>query len=159
MLEVKNKKDLKKIASIIGSDISTWSVGEFPIRSMQMEEPITFDAMAQIVEFLMTSDSKDELFEQCWIAYRRKGSKKKAKEYWRKLSEKEKSLVLPHIKAYVESREISYQKDFERYLRDKCFLSVVFNGNKVAYDPTNNETGTRDTDNQQGLVINGQIYR
>ena len=85
------------------------------------------------------SQKSDELFETCWLAYRRKGSKKKAKEYWCKLNDKEKESVLPHIKAYVSSRELSYQKDFERYLRDKIFTTIVFNKNNVVYDPTREE--------------------
>ena len=79
---------------------------------------------------------KDELFEECWKAYRRKGSKAKAKPYWKKLTEEEKNSVLPHIKAYVSARDISYQKDFERYLRDKIFETVVVNGKDIVYDPT-----------------------
>lgn len=79
---------------------------------------------------------KDELFEECWKAYRRKGSKAKAKPYWKKLTEEEKNRVLPHIKAYVSARDISYQKDFERYLRDKIFETVVVNGKDIVYDPT-----------------------
>ena len=77
-----------------------------------------------------------ELFEQCWIAYRRKGKKGKSLPYWKKLTESEKQMVLPHIKAYVTSRELQFQQDFERYLRDKTFLSVVVSKNNVVYDPT-----------------------
>lgn len=79
---------------------------------------------------------KDELFEKCWIAYRRKGSKAKAKTYWNKLKDEEKQNVLKHIKAYVSARDISYQKDFERYLRDKIFETVVVNGKDIVYDPS-----------------------
>lgn len=78
----------------------------------------------------------DELFEKCWIAYKRKGSKKKSFEYWKKLTDVEKQNVMPHIKAYVSTRELQFQKDFERYLRDKIFMTVVFGNNKVVYDPT-----------------------
>lgn len=77
-----------------------------------------------------------ELFEQCWIAYRRKGKKGKSLPYWKKLTESEKQMVLPHIKAYVTSRELQYQQDFERYLRDKTFTTIVFLKNRVIYDPT-----------------------
>lgn len=77
-----------------------------------------------------------ELFEQCWIAYKRKGSKKKSLEYWKKLTDVEKQNVLPHIKAYVSTRDMQFQKDFERYLRDKVFMTIVFYGNKMVYDPT-----------------------
>lgn len=79
---------------------------------------------------------KDDIFEKCWEAYRRKGSKAKAKTYWNKLSEEEKQNVLKHIKAYVSARDIAYQKDFERYLRDKIFETVVVNGKDIVYDPS-----------------------
>lgn len=79
---------------------------------------------------------KDELFEECWEAYRRKGSKAKAKPYWKKLTEEEKNRVLPHIKVYVTVRDISYQKDFERYLKDKIFDTLIVNGKDVVYDPS-----------------------
>lgn len=79
---------------------------------------------------------KDELFEKCWIAYRRKGQKCKAKPYWNKLTEEEKQRVLPHIKVYVTVRDISYQKDFERYLKDKIFDTLIVNGKDVVYDPS-----------------------
>lgn len=78
---------------------------------------------------------KDEKFEECWLAYSRKGSKAKSLEYWNKLSDADKELVLPHIKAYVGSREKRYQKDFERYLRDKIFKNIVVKGNDTIYDP------------------------
>ena len=83
-----------------------------------------------------------ELFESCWIAYRRKGKKGKSLQYWKKLTESEKQMVLPHIKAYVTSRELQYQQDFERYLRDKTFTTIVFSKNKVIYDPTKNNSAT-----------------
>lgn len=78
----------------------------------------------------------DELFETCWIAYRRKGKKGKAKPYWGKLTQSEKDSVLQHIKIYTKTRELQYQQDFERYLRDKTFLSVVVSKNNIVYDPT-----------------------
>ena len=78
---------------------------------------------------------KDEKFEECWLAYNRKGSKAKAFEYWNKLSDADKALVLPHIKVYVSTRERVYQKDFERYLRDKIFKTIIVKGNDTIYDP------------------------
>lgn len=99
-------------------------------------ETITFDEMQKVVEYLQSATPQKELFEKCWVAYNRKGSKKKALEYWKKLTDKEKSCVMPHVKAYVSSRELQYQKDFERYLRDKIFMTVVFGNNKVVYDPS-----------------------
>ena len=104
---------------------------------INIDDWVSFDTLAAVVDYLrQPSDTKKELFEECWIAYRRKGSKKKASEYWNKLSDTEKENVLVHIKAYTATRELQYQKDFERYLRDKIFMTIVFNGNKVVYDPT-----------------------
>ena len=82
------------------------------------------------------SKSSDELFETCWVSYRRKGKKGKAKPYWDKLTKSEKDSVLQHIKIYTKTRELQYQQDFERYLRDKTFLSVVVSKNNIVYDPT-----------------------
>lgn len=90
---------------------------------------------------LSKKTTKDELFETCWLAYRRKGKMGKAYPYWKKLSEKEKTQVLPHIRAYVQTRDLQYQQDFERYLRDKTFLSLVFKNSTVIYDPTRLENG------------------
>lgn len=85
---------------------------------------------------------KDELFEECWIAYRRKGKKGKAKTYWDKLKEDERGKVLQHIKSYVSVNELRYQQDFERYLRDKTFESIVVKGNIIVYDPSLGEDAT-----------------
>ena len=97
-------------------------------------------------ESLSKSAIDVELFEKCWIAYRRKGKKGKSLPYWKKLTESEKQMVLPHIKAYVTSRELQYQQDFERYLRDKTFTTIVFSKNKVIYDPT--KLGKKDKANE-----------
>lgn len=81
---------------------------------------------------------KDDYFEECWLAYNRKGSKKKSLEQWAKLTADEKAKVLPHIKAYVSNREKQYQKDFERYLRDRTFESIVVNKDSIVFDPAKN---------------------
>ena len=80
-------------------------------------------------------EKQNKLFEECWVAYRRKGVKAKAKTYWNKLKESEKNMVLRHVNAYIATRDIQFQQAFERYLRDKTFLSVVFKNNSVIYDP------------------------
>lgn len=98
---------------------------------------------------------KDDFFEQCWIKYNRKGSKKKSFEQWQKLTERERELVSNHIQAYTESvSDIKYQKDFERYLRDKCFFNVVFKDGKPIFDSENKEE-----EKSNVFVLNGQIYR
>ena len=49
---------------------------------VKVDGVVTFDEMLRIVDFLRTSVPNKELFEKCWVAYRRKGIKKKATEYW-----------------------------------------------------------------------------
>ena len=101
-------------------------------------------------------EQDNTLFESCWVAYRRKGSKKKAYEQWLKLTEEEQLKAQEHIKAYVESvSDIRYQKDFERYLRDKCFLNVVYKDGRTLFDCENETPATSD----DKLVIDGTIYR
>lgn len=107
---------------------------------------------------------KDELFEECWIAYRRKGQKCKAKPYWNKLTEEEKQRVLPHIKVYVTVKDLSFQKDFERYLKDKFFDTIIVKGNDVVYDPTQIDCGecsirTEDSKDSNKVIISGVEYR
>lgn len=102
---------------------------------------------------------KDEIFEKCWVEYRRKGSKKKAKEYWIKLSDMEKQTILPHIKAYVSTRELIYQKDFERYLRDKVFTTIVFSKNMVVFDPTKNTTPNKYVPQESSSLFWNEYYK
>ena len=73
--------------------------------------------------------------EECWKAYKRKGKKKKSLEQWKKLSDGERQQVMPHIRQYVASRELQYQQDFERYLRDRTFKGIIVKGNTTLYDP------------------------
>ena len=138
MLQITTDEQAAKVAAILNIDITECDGSEFPIKEIQLYEmSISFDQMAKIVDYLRQPiDCDKELFEKCWVAYKRKGNKKKSLDYWKKLSKKERSMVLLHINAYVQSRELQYMKDFERYLRDKVFLTVVYNGNQIIYDPT-----------------------
>ena len=139
MLQIKTKEQREKIAEILEEvSIAFCSTND----GINIDDYVSFDQMALIVDYLRAPiDSKKDVFEECWVAYRRKGSKKKSFEYWQKLSDVEKQNVMPHIKAYVSTRELQYQKDFERYLRDKLFTTIVFDKNKVVYDPTKLEKG------------------
>lgn len=128
-----NGEQRERIVRMLGSQYDLMSVDADGVGVVSY---MTYDQMAEIVDYLRTSDKKDDLFESCWIAYRRKGSKKKSFDYWKKLSVNEKDCVLHHIKAYVGTRDLQYQKDFERYLRDKTFNEIVIKENKVVYDPT-----------------------
>lgn len=103
------------------------------------------------------SSKKDELFEECWKAYNRKGSKKQSKAQWAKLSDDEKQSIMPHIKSYTSSREINYQKDFERYLRDKIFNEVIYDkSGQVVFDPQ--KCITSDYMPQQSPMLNWNEY-
>lgn len=154
---------------------------EQPTNNQQNNQQITTDNIDSIdnIEENKTSKSKREKkekdnnisfadFEICWKAYNRKGSKKKSLEQWQKLTDEERKKVLPHVKAYVSSRDKQYQKDFERYLRDKVFDEVIIKGNETVYDPekfekTNEYRPTTDgffqywDDKRQCLMFNGYI--
>ena len=134
-----NEEQQKHIKKMLGEDSDLMYALDNGIR---VDSYISYDNIAKIVDYLRMSDKKDYLFEECWIAYKRKGIKKKSFEYWKKLSTKDKESVLPHIMAYTSSREIQFQKDFERYLRDKIFTTVVYQGNKMVYDPTQYDNTT-----------------
>lgn len=102
--------------------------------------------------------SKDEDFEFAWLLYRRKGSKKKSLEQWVKLSDEERETAKGHIPAYIESvSDIKYQKDFERYLRDKCFNNVVYKNNRILYD--GNEAKPIEKKKEEKLIIGGVEYK
>lgn len=81
------------------------------------------------------SEWQEQLFEDCWEAYKNKGNKAKAKVEFSKLSESETKQILPHLKVYVANRDRCYLKDFERYLRDKVFTTVIVKGNDTIYNP------------------------
>lgn len=100
-------------------------------------------------------EKKQELFLKCWVAYRRKGSRKKSLEQWERLSDKERMMVMPHIRAYVGSRDLVYQRDFERYLRDKVFMDTIVVGKRVVYDPSH---VTNDTADVYRPMTDGMIH-
>ena len=145
-LQAKNKKQQEHVLAILEKKNNHVCVIDQNEKGLYLDDFITFEEMAEIVDYLRTStDKKKDLFEECWVAYRRKGIKQKARQYWNKLNESDMEMVMPHIKAYTSSREIQYQKDFERYLRDKVFLEVVYNGNNLIYDPTKTNNGQSDS--------------
>ncbi len=138
-LKTSTKAQAEHVAALLNDICADVTDGGEGVR---IDDCITYDKMAEIVDYLRTLDKQDELFESCWVAYKRKGSKKKSKDYWRKLKDDEKARVLPHIKAYTASRDVQFQRDFERYLRDKTFMTLVYQGSNVVYDPTHNDSAT-----------------
>lgn len=84
----------------------------------------------------------DEGFESAWLAYGRKGSKKKSLEQWCRMDSDERDRALFHIPHYVRSRDFVYMKDFERYLRDAVYDSPVYDRNGVlVYDASRSVGG------------------
>lgn len=108
-----------------------------------------------------------EWFEDLWLAYERKGSKAKAKKEFEKLTEDEVAMMRKHIPAYILSRpERQYRLDFERYIKNKTFNSVVYSkSNEMLFDPEAPDTSAsreltpEPTTQSQTVTINGQIYR
>jgi len=63
-----------------------------------------------------TDNKTDNMFEDYWAMYGRKGSKQIAKRYWSKLSEEDKLAVGKSIIPYITSREKKYCLDFQGYI-------------------------------------------
>ena len=104
-----------------------------------------------------------EEFDDLWLMYERKGSKAKAKQEFCKLTADEVATMRCHIPAYIQSRpEKQYRQDFERYIKHKTFLSVVYSkNNEVLYDPDSASITVAPEAKEQSntLNINGTIYR
>ena len=114
----------------------------------------------------VTSEERNEWFEDLWQMYERKGSKANAKKEFAKLTEEEIKAMRCHIPAYIKARpERQYRQDFERYIKHKTFESVVYSKtNGVLYDPEANMTATIETPTDltkgnDSLTINGVTYR
>ena len=114
-----------------------------------------------------TAEEMDEWFEDLWLAYERKGSKAKAKKEFEKLGKEDIDMLRMHIPPFLQSRpERQYRPDFERYIKNKTFMSVVYSkSNELIFDPERaNMTPLPDfaferTGEGVTVTINGQIYR
>ena len=84
MLQAKTEEQLGHVAEILGANLDEWSVDTYPIRTLQMEEPIPFDKMAEIVDYLrsVNKPQKSELDlsivapqmlepVETWLAYKK----------------------------------------------------------------------------------------
>lgn len=65
--------------------------------------------------------SDDELFEECWAMFGKYGTKKKAKEYWRKLKPEDRLAIKDRIPAYLNhlTRTGYNQKMFQGWINPK----------------------------------------
>lgn len=85
---------------------------------------------------VVSKQESDKMFEECWVAYRRKGCKNIARKRWDNLKPADKQKVVNHIPFYVEScSDRQFQKDFERYLGHRVFENVVYANNVEIYNP------------------------
>ena len=114
-----------------------------------------------------TAEEMDGWFEELWLAYERKGSKAKARREFDKLTKEEVATMRLHIPPFLQSRpERQYRPDFERYIKNKTFNSVVYSkSNEMLFDPEAPDTSAsreltpEPTTQSQTVTINGQIYR
>ena len=75
----------------------------------------------------------DVKFEDWWLWYDYKISKKKAQSLWNKLNEHEKDLALQTVQAYVQSTpDKTYRKHPSTYLNNKCFNDEIINRNTTS---------------------------
>lgn len=76
-------------------------------------------------------------FDEDFKLYNRKGNKKKAYERWCKLSEEDKERMRRHIPIYWQSNEPQYLKDFEGYINQRVFDSVIYDKRtgRILFDP------------------------
>ena len=97
-------------------------------------------------------------FEEAFALYRRKGNKKEAYVEWKKLDQRAKEMVFKHIPHYVAVKELCYQKDFVRYLKNNLYMDIVYDKNIVVFDP-NATTVSTPKENKGEVIINGTKYR
>lgn len=143
---------------VVGNDYSFYENPNMENPNMGNQPQQNIDSNKLLIEKEKESDKSlskksvfDELFENCWVAYRRKGHKKKAKEQWAKLKDEEKQVIMQHIKVYVKTRDLVYQADFERYLKNRDFQTIIVKGNNVVFDPS------KETDNTYHPITGGAL--
>ena len=68
MLEAKDSAQLEQIAKILGEDIREWVVGEYPIRTLYLERPISFDEMQAMVDYLKRVNDELVLPKMCAVS-------------------------------------------------------------------------------------------
>lgn len=97
-------------------------------------------------------------FEEAFALYRRKGNKKEAYVEWKKLDQRAKEMVFKHIPHYVAVKELCYQKDFVRYLKNNLYMDIVYDKNIVVFDP-NADPASTPNENKGEVIIGGITYR
>lgn len=93
-----------------------------------------------------SNDSKKKKFvypqeyENDFILYGRKGSKKNGYNRWKDLTEDERTKMRKHIPYYLQSNDRQYLKDFEGYINQRQFESPVYKGSELLFDPVQLES-------------------
>ena len=59
---------------------------------------------------------EDTMFEECWKLYGRKGTKRQAFRYWKRLSKDDKLAILKAIPRYCDNTNYEYRKFFEGWI-------------------------------------------
>lgn len=158
-----NKTHISFTPSEAGSNDSLFDDAETSTITMLSSEDIPYEPRNKVV----TKEQVDESFEDLWLMYERKGSKANAKKEFAKLTTEEVEAMRRHIPAYLQSRpERQYRQDFERYIKNKTFNSVVYSKqNEILYDPdaatisaTQKQMPEFKPENES-VTFNGTIYR
>ena len=105
MLKTTNKEQKDYIESMLSEQLGVIDIGDCGV---YIDNFITYDQMAEVVDYLRAQAPKKDLFEKCWKAYRRKGIKKKALDYWKKLTDEEKATGTISEKRLVQLRRLIY---------------------------------------------------
>ena len=79
-------------------------------------------------------------YENDFLLYGRKGSKKNGYNRWKDLTEDEKTKMRKHIPYYLQSNDRQYLKDFEGYINQRQFESPVYKGSELLFDPVQLES-------------------
>lgn len=65
-------------------------------------------------------------FEDFWILYEKKGSKKLSEAEWRKISQRDKEAIMQRVPEYIRSKpDKIYRKDGERFLKNRTWEDEI----------------------------------
>lgn len=52
MLQVDTEEQLRMVAALLGEDFDEWTIGEYPIRTLSLARPISFEEMGKVVDYI-----------------------------------------------------------------------------------------------------------
>ena len=60
-MQVDTEEQLRVVAALLGEDIDEWTIGEYPIETLSLARPISFEEMGKIVDYIRAqSDGKEQ---------------------------------------------------------------------------------------------------